>query len=398
MVGAARRTVKVRAERWSEGQTRRSRLRNLPVMDARLQTVRRLMPRRWAHGTTADGVMDVVRAMRGIAADLAGGLTPAAAGHACARLRSLLGAVGVGLADHVEVLGWSGRRPPADLLTRALGEAARDGRRVRATAGDATLTLTPLLVGDNLRGMLAVLEGDGRARARLQDELAVTIAGALDLADVRQARTWVAEAELRTLRAQISPHFICNALTAIASLVRSDPERARRLLLEFADYTRYGFGRHGAYTTLAEELRAIEIYLTLEQARFGDRLQVRLEVSPEVLPMPLPFLVLQPLVENAVRHGVGARPAGGTVRVTAYADGDECVVCVEDDGQGMDPHEVAEVLAGRRDRAGVGLRNVDERLRAVYGGVYGLVVETAPGAGTKTVVRLPRWRAGVSAG
>ena len=118
------------------------------------------------------------------------------------------------------------------------------------------------------------------------------------------------EAELRALRAQISPHFVYNSLTAIASFVRTDPERARELLLEFADFTRYSFRRHGEFTTLAEELRSIERYLVLEQARFGDRLAVTLRVAPEVLPVAVPFLSLQPLVENAVRHGLERQGRG----------------------------------------------------------------------------------------
>ena len=116
------------------------------------------------------------------------------------------------------------------------------------------------------------------------------------------------EAELRALRAQISPHFIYNSLTAIASFTRTDPDRARELLLEFADFTRYALRRGGEFATLAEELRNIERYLVLEQARFGDRLRVSLRVAPEVLPVAVPFLVVQPLVENAVRHGLEAEP------------------------------------------------------------------------------------------
>ncbi len=112
------------------------------------------------------------------------------------------------------------------------------------------------------------------------------------------------EAELRALRAQISPHFVYNSLAAIASFVRTDPERARELLLEFADFTRYAFRRGGEFTTLADELRNVERYLALEQARFGDRLRVQIMVAPEVLPVAVPFLAVQPLVENAVRHGL----------------------------------------------------------------------------------------------
>ena len=155
------------------------------------------------------------------------------------------------------------------------------------------------------------------------------------------------EAEVRALRAQISPHFIYNSLGAIASFVRTDPDRARELLLEFADFTRYSFRRHGEYTTLAEELRSVERYLLLEQARFGDRLRVTLRIAPEVLPVAVPFLCIQPLVENAVRHGLeAARRAAATISIVARDPDQECVIEVEDDGAGEDPERVRRALAG----------------------------------------------------
>jgi two-component system, LytTR family, sensor kinase len=203
------------------------------------------------------------------------------------------------------------------------------------------------------------------------------------------------EAEVRALRAQISPHFIYNSLTAIASFVRTDPERARELLLEFADFTRYSFRRHGDFTTLAEELRSIERYLALEKARFGDRLLVTLRVAQEVLPAAVPFLTLQPLVENAVRHGLEGKPGAGTVTIIAEDHGRECLISVEDDGVGEDPEKVRRALGGDVSVDSVGLGNVDARLRTAFGDDFGLVVETAPGAGTKVIVRVPKFAPGV---
>jgi two-component system LytT family sensor kinase len=117
-------------------------------------------------------------------------------------------------------------------------------------------------------------------------------------------------------------------------------------------------------------------------------------IAPEILPVALPYLALQPLVENAVRHGVELG-TGGLVQVTGEAQGAECVISVEDDGPGMDPAHAAEVLAGRA--GGLGLSNVDRRLRTVFGPAYGLVVETAPDAGTRVALRVPRFQPGVSA-
>jgi two-component system LytT family sensor kinase len=223
------------------------------------------------------------------------------------------------------------------------------------------------------------------------------VSGQLALAELDQSRQRLAEAEVRALRAQISPHFIYNALTAIASFVRTDPSRARELLLEFADFTRYSFRRHGDFTSLAEELRNIDRYLLLERARFGDRLEVSLRIAPEVLPVAVPFLCLQPLVENAVRHGLQGRDGRGRITIVAADVGAECQISVEDDGAGMDPERLRSTLAGNSDSDSTGLANVDLRLRSVFGGDYGLVVETALGAGTKVSMRVPKFHTGVRA-
>ena len=241
--------------------------------------------------------------------------------------------------------------------------------------------------------------GDGRRPflVRASDETARFIATQLELADLAVSRADLARAEVRALRAQISPHFIYNALTTIAAFVRSDPDRARELLLEFADFTRYSFRQAGEFTTLADEMGNIEKYLTLERARFGDRLHIRWLVAPEVLGVVVPFLSIQPLVENAVRHGLAGRPGGGTVSVTAEDAGPDCVISVEDDGIGMDPEAVGRPAGDEPSGNHVGLVNVDDRLRAAFGEDYGLVVETERGAGTKVIVRLPKFAPGVNA-
>jgi two-component system LytT family sensor kinase len=189
---------------------------------------------------------------------------------------------------------------------------------------------------------------------------------------------------------------VYNSLAAIASFVRTDPEQARELLLEFADFTRYAFRRGGEFTTLADELSNVERYLRLEQARFGDRLQISLLVAPEVLSVAVPYLVLQPLVENAVRHGLAERTGPGHIVITAEDGGSEALLSVEDDGVGSDPEVVRAVLSGESSADSVGLGNVDARLRQVFGDGYGLVVETAPGAGTRVSLRVPKYVPGVA--
>jgi len=339
---------------------------------------------------------------------LRAGLDASSAAKAVRHLRALVGSRGIAIGDGTRILAidGSGDHHTAELenaLRRVVDlqrPAVLRGREIDCDRLDCPVrgaVVAPFPGG----GLLALTDGDptpGLVQVTLST--ARFIAAQLALAELDSSRARLARAEVRALRAQISPHFIYNALTAIASFVRTDPERARELILDFAEFTRYSFRAHGEYTTLAEELRSIDRYLTIERARFGDRLQVRLEVAPEVLPVSLPFLCLQPLVENAVRHGLSRKPGVGTVTIIAHDSGSECAITVEDNGVGMDPTDFVDGSHTGEPARGeaephVGLANVDERLRATFGEEFGLVVETGPYAGTKVSMRIPKFRAEV---
>lgn len=338
------------------------------------------------------------------------GLNEESAQKSVKHLRVLLGTPAMALTDTAGPLAWDGtgdhhadQLPPlvADTIDRGQTRSYDRSELQCAEPGCPirTAVVSPLVVEERVVGTLAAFAPYPTAGlARAADEVAHWVSGQLELAELDASRTRLMEAEVRALRAQISPHFIYNSLTAIASFVRTDPDRARELLLEFADFTRYSFRRHGDFTTLAEELRSIDRYLTLERARFGDQLRVTLRIAPEVLPVAVPFLCLQPLIENAVRHGL---EGVGRITIVAEDAGSECVISVEDDGAGMDPEHLRRVLAGEDGSggggSGIGLANVDERLRQVYGDEYGLTVETAPGAGTKVTLRVPKYHPAVSA-
>ncbi len=328
---------------------------------------------------------------------LRGGLTRAGAEKAGRHLRELLGADELAITSRDEVL--TGHRPYAlELAAETL--ASGRSRVVEPPDGPAAVVV-PLTADGGVVGTLIAYGAHASAGlVRAAEEVARWVGTQLELAELDRSRTLLAEAEVRALRAQISPHFVYNSLTTIASFVRTDPERARELLLEFADFTRYSFRRHGDYTTLAEELHNIDRFLLLARARFGEeRLRVTLRIAPEVLPVAVPFLCLQPLVENAVRHGLEGRPGPGRIILLAEDAGAECRISVEDDGVGMDPEEMRMVLAGERPgESGIGLANVDSRLRQVYGDGYGLVVETAAGAGMKVSLRVPKYHPDVSVG
>lgn len=304
-------------------------------------------------------------------------------------LHALLGTPSIGLTDATATLAWTGPDDPDDpALADLVAATLRTGR----TQASGRVVAAPLVVDDRVLGALVVVADQPSAGLlRATAEVGAWMSGQLELAELDRSRTALMAAELRALRAQISPHFVYNSLGAIASFVRTDPERARELLLEFADFTRYSFRQHGDFTTLAEELRSIERYLVLEKARFGDRLRVVTRVAPEVLSVRLPFLAVQPLVENAVRHGLEGQQGAGTISLVALDEGADCVISIEDDGVGSDPETVRAVLSGDTTSASVGLANVDERLRAVYGNDRGIVVETAPGLGTKVTLRIPKF-------
>ena len=340
------------------------------------------------------------------------GLTTGSAARSARHLRVLLGSPAVALTDGDRLLAWEGAgeghaASGMDMARQAL-ESGRPAVHGGLECGDPdcpvrSVVVAPLVLDDRVVGTLGAYgPAANPALVTAVGEVARWVSGQLELAELDESRSRLAEAQVHALRAQISPHFIFNALTAIASFVRTDPPRARELLLDFADFTRYSSRTHGEFTTLAEELRSIDRYLLLEKARFGDRLQVVLRVAPEVLPVAVPYLCLQPLVENAVQHGLEQGRGSGTVTVVAEDDGAMCRITVEDDGAGSDPDRVRAALAGTavEDGSGhrsIGLGNVDARLRAVYGDEHGLVVETAPGAGTKVTVRVPKFAAGVRA-
>jgi hypothetical protein len=198
-----------------------------------------------------------------------------------------------------------------------------------------------------------------------------------------QLRALAAEAELKALRAQINPHFLFNTLNTIAALTHSEPERAEQMIERLAEMFRYSLnGSEQRQTTLGDELAFVDVYLEIERARFGGRLQVSQEIPSEVLEVPVPSLILQPLVENAIKHG---RTAEGEIRLTLRArlQDDTVALIVCDEGRGLPPR----FRLG--EGPGHGLRNVDERLRKTYGDEWGVEIEANQPQGTAVTVRIP---------
>ncbi|MBX6331277.1 MAG: histidine kinase [Gemmatimonadaceae bacterium] len=204
------------------------------------------------------------------------------------------------------------------------------------------------------------------------------------------------EAELRALRAQLNPHFLFNTLTTIGHLIQEAPSRALETLLQLTGLLRAVLTRSdGAFVTLGEELEIVRAYLAIERARFEERLTVTIDVDHALATCRIPPLVLQPLVENAIKHGIAPRRTGGRVIVAASRgrDADELSLFVIDTGVGVAPAELA-----RRRAAGIGLSNVARRLERYYGAAAALEIQSAVDVGTTVRVRIPIAEAGVARG
>ncbi|KJL21486.1 Sensor histidine kinase YehU [Microbacterium oxydans] len=374
----------------------------LGVLGGIVLSVLLLLARRLARGAADLGsdaeqaALTVLHQASLAAPHLRAGLSDPDVVKAARHLRVLLGSAAVAIVSAEGTVSFDGPSDGLESAARRIAtRVAESGRRQVFPAPGADDDLeavgAPILVDGRVIGVVVAFAAPVRAAlVRAAEEAADWCAAQVELGGLDASRTQLAEAELRSLRAQISPHFIYNALTAIASFVLTDPARARELVLEFADFTRYSFRRQGEFTTVAEELGSIHSYLELERARFGDRLRVTLQIAPETLATVIPFLSVQPLVENAVRHGLEPGEGGGEIRIASRDDGTHTEITVEDDGVGMDPEALRATLTAGEDGVHVGLRNVDTRLRQLYGADGALVVETNTGAGTLVRMRVPK--------
>lgn len=214
----------------------------------------------------------------------------------------------------------------------------------------------------------------------------------MELAELDRQAQLATKAELDALQAQINPHFLFNTINAISMFIRTNPEEARLLLLRLAALFRHSLKRQGRYITMKEEIEYIDTYLALEQARFMDKLQVEMDIAPGLLQYQIPVLTLQPLVENAVRHGITPKVGPGTVRIEVRQLAADLEITVSDDGVGIGPKILPRIFEpGFGSGNGVGLSNVNERLKILFGmgAGYGLGIESEPDRGTIVRVRLP---------
>ena len=192
------------------------------------------------------------------------------------------------------------------------------------------------------------------------------------------------EAELRALRAQINPHFLFNSLNSIAALITAEPEAAEEMIIRLAKIFRHVLTYHDRpFSSVNEEISFLQTYLEIEKVRFGDRLQVNFEIEPSISQLSIPTFILQPLVENSLKHGLGPKVGENLLTIRARQLTDHIELTVEDNGVG------AKVNSSGGNSTGLGLRNVEERLQTVYRGDAQFSFESVPRLGSRAQILIP---------
>jgi two-component system LytT family sensor kinase len=200
------------------------------------------------------------------------------------------------------------------------------------------------------------------------------------------------EARLAALTSQINPHFLFNTLNSVSSLIRTDPNQARVMVMRLSKVLRRLLRKHENFSTLRDELSFIDDYLSIEVVRFGDKLRFEKDVADDTLDMLVPSMILQPLVENSIKHGLGGKVEGGAIRIHAHRTESRLHVAVEDDGIGIPESKLATLLDH-----GIGVTNVNERLKVLFGNEYRMWVDSQPGSGTRIQIEVPVLETGLAA-
>jgi two-component system LytT family sensor kinase len=256
-----------------------------------------------------------------------------------------------------------------EFLRQAIGARWTDHRLFYLSVPPASIWMLMVVLLATVLGVATPIKiwNNARIEHRLQEQEKLLLA-----------------AKIEALAAQINPHFLFNTLASISSLIRTQPETARALVMRLSGLLRRLMRSTDHFVTLREELEAIDEYLAIEVVRFGPQLKVDKQISPDTLDVVVPSMILQPLVENSIKHGFARKVGGGRITISAMRVDDHAVIEVRDDGLGMTEAALSQALGG-----GIGLSNVNERLRTIYGENYRLKLTSEPGHGTCARVEIP---------
>jgi two-component system sensor histidine kinase LytS len=227
----------------------------------------------------------------------------------------------------------------------------------------------------------------GELDLRMIDGIAKLLSIQIQLAEIDEQRIMREKAELKALQAQINPHFLFNTISIIMSLCRTDPATARNLLGHLATLMQRSFSSHRDFITIREELQAVEAYLEIAKCRFGSRLTVTMNIDPATLDYSIPLLSIQPLVENALRHGLFPKLSDCKLAITITCGKTEIIIKVSDNGVGIPAARLQCVLHAEAD--GIGIENVNSRMTSIYGSNYPIIIDSKENKGTDVTLRIP---------
>ncbi|MDO4588328.1 MAG: sensor histidine kinase [Fusobacterium sp.] len=229
--------------------------------------------------------------------------------------------------------------------------------------------ISPLFQGEKVSGTLKIYfdtkENVTASNQYLVEGLSLLISTQLELSSVENLKTMAKEAELKALQTQINPHFLFNALHTTAFFVRKDPAKAREIIIDLSTYLRYNLENSCKLVSLEMELEQVKAYFNIEKARFGDKITLNIDVDEEIKNTNIPSLIIQPLVENSIKHGLLKKREGGFVNIIAKKESNGCLIIIEDNGVGIEQN-IIDNLNERIDK-NIGLKNVHNRIKLIYG-------------------------------
>lgn len=262
----------------------------------------------------------------------------------------------------------------------------------------SSVIVAPLIVNKKVVGTLKLFRTGKGCITLTEAELIQGMADVLSLqltqVTLNEQNALLEQAEFNVLKAQVRPHFLFNILGIISALTRTNVEKSRSVIKDLAGFLRKTLNREKQIITLEEELDTVHMYLRLEQCRYGERIKVEEKIPPHLLKQRMPIFSLQPLVENAITHGLSRKRGGGTIKIVAKAQEDLILLSIQDDGVGITKNQLAALLKNKpvfdgNGRTRIGIKNVHFRLQRLYGEEYGLTIESKEREGTKVLMRLP---------
>lgn len=252
--------------------------------------------------------------------------------------------------------------------------------------------IVPIKEEDKVIGTMKLYKGKENSISKVETELALGLAQIfstqIELSKIDYQRELLSKSELKALQAQINPHFLFNAINTIVSLIRTQPDDARRLLIHLGNFFRTNLQEGLEEVDLYKEIENVNSYVEIEKARFGDNLEIIYDI-PDNINCKLPPLILQPIVENAIKHGVLGKIEGGKVEIIAYKEENCIKLIVKDDGVGIPEEKLNSLLEKDPNRDSIGLINVNERLKNKYGDQYGLDIKSEVDKGTIITMIIP---------